>query len=181
MASKLDIDAIRTESVIRWLAIAIKDRRIANVLLGSADFENALYHLQQASEKILKAHLVAHGQEAPKTHSIDKLILSSVAIDAGIAGIHDVGIGSERMTELATYYRYPNPDKIDTTNEEEVNAAIKFVNSLYTYLECFFDNEIWHKALEYANLKENPFLTTLPVQLSSCIEENSRSASAPKF
>jgi len=161
MESKLSLDNTRMESVIRWLAVAMKDRHDANVLLGATSLENAAYHLQQSSEKILKAYLVANGQEAPRTHNLDKLILSAVIIDAAIARIHTAGVGSDRMTEFATYYRYPNPDKNDTASVEELNGAIEFVNELYMYIRNFFGDEIWYKALTHTNLKEDPFTITL--------------------
>jgi len=161
MVSKLNLDSTRMESVVRWLAVAMKDRHDANALLGVASLENAAYHLQQSSEKMLKAYLVANGQEAPKTHNIDKLILSAVLIDPTIAKIHTIGVGSERMTDFATYYRYPNPDKNDIASIEELNGAIEFVNETHAYLKDFFDDTIWNNALKHARLQENPFVTTL--------------------
>jgi len=161
MVSKLNLDPTRMESVVRWLAVAMKDRHDANALLGIASLENAAYHLQQSSEKMLKAYLVANGQEAPKTHNIDKLILSAVLIDPAIAKIHTIGVGSERMTDFATYYRYPNPDKNDMASIGELNGAIEFVNEIHAYFKDFFGDAMWNRALEHARLQEDPFVTTL--------------------
>jgi len=141
--------------------VGMKDRRDANVLLGSASLENAAYLLQQSAEKILKAWLIANGQEPSRTHNIDKLMLSAAHIDPTITRVHAVGVGSERMTEFATYYRYPNPDKNDMARLDEVNGAIDFVNQLSICLKPFFGEAIWQQALDYAKLQDDPFDATL--------------------
>jgi HEPN domain-containing protein len=49
---------------------------VAELTLQDADLADwpAGFHLQQAAEKALKAVLVAHGSQVPRTHDLDHLV-----------------------------------------------------------------------------------------------------------
>ena len=65
-------EQVRWDFVQQWLEKAHKDLRVTAILLDSdiADYENAGFHAQQATEKFIKAFLVCHQIEFPKTHNM---------------------------------------------------------------------------------------------------------------
>jgi len=146
----------RTE-IVRWLAIAVKDRGLAGVAVQAGFLENAVYSLHQSAEKLLKAFLFAHDAAIEKTHSIDALLISAALIDHEFLTLKNVGVGSTRMSELATYYRYPNLDRNDTAELDEVAQAVQFVDALYGHLKSFFGAALWADAVQHAQQAVNPF------------------------
>ena len=56
----------------RWIAIADRDLAAANLLSGESP-DIAVYHLQQATEKYLKAFLASQGQALKKSHDVSAL------------------------------------------------------------------------------------------------------------
>jgi len=127
-------------------------------------FENAVCNLQQASEKLLKAFLVANDEIIDKTHEIDSLLVSVGIIDPGILKLHKVGTGSANMTKFATRYRYPNWDKDDFSDADEVLSASEFADALYAYLKPFFGDEILEKAQIHSRAKFNAFEAPLSIE-----------------
>jgi HEPN domain-containing protein len=65
-------EQVKWDFVQQWLSKARKDLRAASVLLAADldDYENVGFHAQQAAEKFIKAFLVRHQIEFPKTHDI---------------------------------------------------------------------------------------------------------------
>jgi len=143
--------------IIRWLAIAMNDRGLGGVAVEAGYLENSIYNFQQAAEKLLKAFLLANDVSIEKTHNIDSLIISASKIDPSFLNFDVVGIGSRRLSELATYYRYPNMDRVDKAQADEVAGSIKFVDSLFEHLEGFLGEDVIADALEYTGQKSNPF------------------------
>lgn len=66
----------RSAHARRWLALAEGDLDSARLLVthGAVALRNAAFHAQQASEKGLKALLVANGLTVPRTHSLPRLV-----------------------------------------------------------------------------------------------------------
>jgi len=157
MDSKLNWTQSKRTEVIRWLSIAIKDRGLAGLAVSQGYLENDVYNFQQSAEKLLKAFLLANDILPKKTHNIDGLLLVAAKVDTAFLDFNIVGIGSSRMTELATYYRYPNLDENDYAQLDEVEGAIKFTDSLYKHLKTFFGEEILEDAKEHARQKINHF------------------------
>ncbi len=62
-------EQVRWDFVQQWLDKAHKDLRVAGVLLRGEldDYESVGFHAQQAAEKYIKALLVRHQIEFPKT------------------------------------------------------------------------------------------------------------------
>jgi len=161
MGAKSNWTEDKRDEIVRWLAVAIKDRQSANALIGVNELENAVYFLQQSSEKLLKAFLYANDTAIKKTHSIDALVISAALIDTNFLKLTSQGMGSTEISKMATYYRYPNLDGNDHSSIEEVNAAIEFTNALFMHIEPFFGDDVWAKALQHARKKNNPFKTTV--------------------
>lgn len=84
---------------------ASQDERVVERLLSDADIADEVlgFHCQQAVEKLLKALLLAHGLEFPRTHNLD--LLADLLADAGhpLPGpLSDL----EGLIPFAAQYRY---------------------------------------------------------------------------
>jgi HEPN domain-containing protein len=99
-------EEVRAEFTREWLQKAEGDFKTAGHLLqGGTDFlDGATFHSQQAAEKYLKAFLVWHQIEFPKTHDIEALLKLAGKADDKIPEIlQDVSI----LTPYGVDYRYP--------------------------------------------------------------------------
>lgn len=69
-----------------WISHASSDLRLALIAAGDAQVlpEMAAFHAQQAAEKALKAVLVHHQVDFPRTHDIQQLLklIESVGVQA---------------------------------------------------------------------------------------------------
>jgi len=172
MQSKSSWSNEKIEEIVRWLAIAMEDRRGAYMVFQDGLFKKMVYDLQQASEKLLKAYLVANDEKVEKTHNIDALMLSAAFFDHGLTRFSKVGVGTSRMTEFATQYRYPNMSKKDFLEPLEAISAVEFTDALYDHLKPFFGEQILEMALNHAGLKNNPF--SLPNEKDENSDQNGR-------
>jgi HEPN domain-containing protein len=80
-------EQVKWDFVQQWLDRARKDLAASDVLLkeGFEDYENVGFHAQQAAEKFIKAFLVRHQIEFPKTHDIVLLRRLVARVDPGLA------------------------------------------------------------------------------------------------
>ncbi|MCL5279516.1 MAG: HEPN domain-containing protein [Planctomycetes bacterium] len=69
-------EQVREEFVRQWLLKAEEDLQAAKFLLphGETFLSTVCFHSQQAAEKYLKAFLIRHQVEFPKTHDIGELL-----------------------------------------------------------------------------------------------------------
>ena len=104
---------------------------------GEVFFEELCFELQQSVEKSLKALLLFHGVEFPKTHDIDRLIkllkINSVDIPEEIL---EAGI----LTQYAVRTRYP--DDIRRITEEEYKEALEIAEKVYSWVKNQIVKEI---------------------------------------
>ena len=105
----------------RWIAIADRDLAAAVMLVENAP-DIAAFHLQQATEKYLKAFLTLYGQALRKSHDVSALLLRCIALDGSFASLASVGDPSE-MTAFATKYRYPNEEEHEFPASDEIASA----------------------------------------------------------
>lgn len=82
------LEEVKREFTRQWLQKAEEDLAAAHYLLsGGTPFANAAcFHAQQAAEKFLKAFLVWHQVEYPKTHDLDELLDLVARVDESLAG-----------------------------------------------------------------------------------------------
>jgi HEPN domain-containing protein len=99
-------DVVKTEFTRDWVMKAEGDYKTAIHLLQSdADLEEgAAFHSQQAAEKYLKAFLVWHQIEFPKTHDIQILLRLAGSVDDKIPEILGEAV---LLTPYGVDYRYP--------------------------------------------------------------------------
>ena len=81
------------------------DLSAGRALLSAADlFEVVAFHSQQAVEKALKAFLVWHQVEFPKTHDVRRLLALCASNDPDLA---ETLTRAAELTPYGVEYRYP--------------------------------------------------------------------------
>ncbi len=115
-------DEVRRDLVQQWLQKAEEDLGVADLLLAQhTPYLSATgFHLQQAVEKFLKALLVRHQIEFPKTHDLGKLLDLLTSVEAPLVE------ALESLTGLNTYSveaRYPGD--LPVVSRAEVEEALQ--------------------------------------------------------
>ena len=92
-----------------WLVKALDDVRGAEVDLAANPplSGDALFHCQQAVEKVLKGFLTLHDRPFRKTHDLDELATACEQLDGSLAGVLD---RARDLTPFAWRFRYPGDD-----------------------------------------------------------------------
>lgn len=120
-------DEVTRQIVNGWLAKATEDLDVARHLLATQSrfFATIAFHSQQAAEKALKAYLVRHQKEFPKTHDIGRLLDLASGTDAPLAqALH----GSTGLVPYAVEARYPGEYPILT--EAEARQAVSIASDV---------------------------------------------------
>ena len=82
------------------------------------------YHAQQAVEKFLKAYLVFHNIDFPRTHDLDFLLIECKKINPLV---FDIELDS--LTDFGVSIRYPDdfylPDKEETKFYRDISLKVK--------------------------------------------------------
>lgn len=117
-------DEVRRESVKKWVAKAGEDLETAfNLLNQNWPFRGIVaFHAQQAVEKYLKAFLMRHEIEFPKTHDIGVLLELVGSVDPkAAADLRD----AEGLTIFGVEIRYPDeaPELLPGAEAELVETA----------------------------------------------------------
>jgi HEPN domain-containing protein len=112
-----------------WLFRAKEDIAVIEKLFESEPelyASTICFHAQQAVEKFLKAFLVFHNIDFPKSHDLDYLLLECKKIDAKN---FDIDLGS--LTDFGVSIRYPDdfylPDKDETAQYRGIALKVKKV------------------------------------------------------
>ncbi|QWV93333.1 HEPN domain-containing protein [Geomonas oryzisoli] len=101
------MDEAQNEIVGMWLHKADNDLRNIKNNLAAEEIptDTICFHAQQAIEKALKAVLVAHGQNAGKTHDLVRLLTEVLEFIPELSQYED---SLEEITEYGVAVRYPN-------------------------------------------------------------------------
>lgn len=117
----------RNDYLRNWLLLANEDIAVIESLFKSdPDFyaRTICFHSQQAIEKFLKAFLVYHNKDFPRTHDLEFLLIECKKIDK--SGF-DFDFGS--LTDFGVSVRYPDdfiiPDKDDTILYRDIAKEVK--------------------------------------------------------
>lgn len=92
-------------------------------------YETAAFHAQQAAEKALKALLIHHQADFPRTHDLGELLRRADAVLAGIA--NDLAEG-ELLGRYAVDTRYPFGDR--PVSHEEALEAFTVATNVVEYI-----------------------------------------------
>jgi len=129
------LEETKRKILAEWLHKADADADVAAHLLSTdAAFPNAItFHAQQAAEKYLKAFLVWHEIDFPKTHDLEELLDLVETVDAALAAsLRDVIV----LTPYGVELRYPGdrPDATTGETREAVELARKVRDSILPLL-----------------------------------------------
>ncbi len=111
---------IKREFTRQWIEKAERDYHTSNHLLSAETMylEAVAFHAQQAAEKYLKALLVWHQTEFPKTHDIHLLVKLLSNLQPGLSvTLAEAAI----LTPYGVEYRYPG-DYPEVTREDAEKA-----------------------------------------------------------
>lgn len=75
-----------------------------NLAATRVPWDTVCFHAQQAAEKLLKAFLVFHGQEPPRTHNRVALLVDCSTVDASLTMLE---AECRNLTYFAVSARYP--------------------------------------------------------------------------
>ena len=91
-----------------WIVSAENDLATGRAALDAAmpSYETVSFHAQQAAEKAIKALLVKHQVEPPKTHDIGALLTLTDRLAPGTARTLEA---AEALNRHAVDSRYPSP------------------------------------------------------------------------
>lgn len=132
-------EEVKSEFVRQWLAKAGADLRASRHLLGGAASLSyaAAFHAQQAAEKFLKAVLVWHQIEFPKTHEMGRLVDLVRMADATLA---DLVADAAALTPYGVEMRYPGdlPEPTPTEAREAVAVSERVRQEVLQHLPSEF-------------------------------------------
>ena len=111
-----------------WLRHAASDLDLAKVDRTPAILlESLCFHTQQATEKALKAVLIAQGVAYPKTHNV-RTLLDLLPQDLSVPPDVDSAAG---LTDYAVLSRYPA--EVEPVTETEYRDAIRMAESVLSW------------------------------------------------
>ena len=133
-------EQVKWDFVQQWLNRAHKDLVAGEVLLkgGFEDYENVGFHAQQAAEKFIKAFLVRHQIEFPKTHNIALLRQLVANVDPELANSL---AESDALTPYGVEFRYPGdlPSLSRDEGERAVRLAEETRDLILASLKAYID------------------------------------------
>jgi len=122
-----------------WLTRAASDLLAAavDVEVSPPLLEDALFHSQQAIEKSFKAFLTFHNIPFRRTHSLEELGETLLAIEPSLSGLVNEAVP---LTEYAWLYRYPGESPNPTM--QEVESARRVAQSVFSSVLLHLPPEI---------------------------------------
>ena len=121
------------EAARNWVQKAEHDLKIGRDEMQMPDpvTDMVCFHMQQCVEKYLKAFLVFHDREYPRTHRISALLVLCAELDAAFTELEHWDV--DELTDYATTLRYGEdfsmPDKEETLQAvrlaERVRAFVR--------------------------------------------------------
>lgn len=125
--------------VHNWIMKARRDLLSARKLArGKEPFlDTAIYHCQQAAEKVVKGWLVYHDVSFEKTHDLRLLVTQASEAEPKFSAWFDA---AERISPYATAYRYPG--EVLEPTEEEFLQAFKVASDFYEFVCSLLPPEV---------------------------------------
>ncbi|MCL6476332.1 MAG: HEPN domain-containing protein [Firmicutes bacterium] len=88
------------------------------------------FHMQQAAEKYLKAFLILHGREYPRTHRIENILQICEQVEPIFRELREHGI--EELSRYATTIRYGKDEYMPSV--EETKRAIQLAQTVKRFV-----------------------------------------------
>lgn len=110
------------DTVKKWIQKAENDLKIGKDEMATPEpaGDMVCFHMQQCAEKYLKAFLIFHDREYPRSHNLEALLELCSRIDYEFQRLVDEGVAG--LTPYATTLRYA--EEFYSPSLEEVNQAI---------------------------------------------------------
>ena len=134
-------EQVKWDFVQQWLDKARKDLAAGEVLLKGnfEDYDSVGFHAQQAAEKFVKAFLVRHQIEFPKSHDIALLRQLVARVDPRLA---EKLATADVLTPYGVEFRYPGD--LPSVSHDEGKKALRLaeqardliLESLKSYLDA---------------------------------------------
>ncbi len=123
-----------------WLAKADSDLRVGDyLLLAIPPFTgDAVFHAQQATEKMMKALLTWHNTIFRRTHDLAEIGQQCIAIDPSLATLCR---RAEGLSAFAWVFRYPGDP--EEPSLEETRAALALAKEVYDAVLQRLPPEVW--------------------------------------
>ncbi|GIV05077.1 MAG: nucleotidyltransferase [Fimbriimonadales bacterium] len=119
------------EAVSIWIRRAENDLKIGKDELDTPEpaTDAVCFHMQQCVEKYLKAFLVFHGKEFPRSHDITLLLSLCSQVDADFTLLMEWGV--DTLTDYAVTVRYEEPI---FPSVEEAKMALDLVEKVRQFV-----------------------------------------------
>jgi HEPN domain-containing protein len=125
------LDPVLVAETKAWLGKAATDLRAAQHDLSPSPplLADAVFHCQQAVEKVFKGFLMWHGVPFRKTHSLEELGEQCLDLDQSLKDLVDRAVF---LTEYAWKFRYPGEP--EEPSREEAAEALGIAGEVYAAL-----------------------------------------------
>lgn len=120
------------KSTREWIAKADRDLKIGKdefVTEGPAT-DMICFHMQQCTEKYLKAFLIFNSREIRRTHIVEELIRECIEIDSDFQQLFE--IRAHTLTDFAVELRYPSD--VSLPSNEETKEAIDITEKVKHFI-----------------------------------------------
>ena len=135
-------EQVLRDLVEQWIAKADADYRAAERLAADSEpiREVIAFHCQQAAEKYVKAFLVRHQVEFPKTHSLERLLDLVAPISPKLAGLLEE---TEALTPYGVEIRYPGdfPELLPGQEKTVLELASRARGAVMARLTSFLSGD----------------------------------------
>ena len=133
------MDEAKRELVQTWLVKAQHDLAAARKLSAEPDpyLDTAIYHCQQAAEKVVKGFLVFHDQDFEKTHNIRFLVTLAIPVESEFSSWLEA---AKRLTPYSGMFRYPG-ERLEP-DQPEFEQAMKAAEELYNFVLSLLPAEV---------------------------------------
>jgi HEPN domain-containing protein len=121
------------DDILPWLRLADSDLASAKMLTEGGEYFNALFHLQQAAEKTLKALFIKRQSAMPpRLHDLHKL-----ADKCGLTLAREQGILLDDLTRSYASSRYPDTwgQREDDITAEEIGHLTARTREFLTWVK----------------------------------------------
>ena len=134
------MDEGKRELIRAWLTKALNDLDTARQIaaLPSGHLDAAIYHCQQAAEKVVKGFLAFQDHRLERTHDIERLVEIAEAYEGRFAHWSDAAI---LLTPYATMYRYPGESAALEPTRPELEEALRLAGNFLDFVLSLLPSE----------------------------------------
>ena len=118
----------------------VRDLQAAQVLSTPEDslLDMAIYHCQQAAEKVVKAWLKSQDDPFSKTHDIRDLVKQASVINPDFKKF---ALAAAILTPYVSAFRYPGGFEEPMPSREEFDKALEYAQAIYDFVLNLLPNE----------------------------------------